>query len=269
MWVEADCNIPSGESLVRQFLYGTAFFRKEFGKTCEYLWLPDVFGYSWALPQILKLCGMKTFMTTKISWNESNQIPEDLFFWRGIDGSEILTYFIETPEEHRPAEDWFSTYNGLLTPKTVLGSWSKFKNKDLSRDVLISFGYGDGGGGVNREMLEMRKMIHRMPGLPNVRTDTAGSFFRKIHENVEKAKDKVPVWDGELYLEFHRGTYTTQGYNKKMNRRMELLLSQAEWLSAWNRTAGGSGKEERLRKCWEQVLLYQFHDIIPGSLNLR
>ena len=265
MWVEADCNIPSGESLVRQFLYGTAFFRKEFGKTCEYLWLPDVFGYSWALPQILKLCGMKTFMTTKISWNESNQIPEDLFFWRGIDGSEILTYFIETPEEHRPAEDWFSTYNGLLTPKTVLGSWSKFKNKDLSRDVLISFGYGDGGGGVNREMLEMRKMIHRMPGLPNVRTDTAGSFFRKIHENVEKAKDKVPVWDGELYLEFHRGTYTTQGYNKKMNRRMELLLSQAEWLSAWNRTAGGSGKEERLRKCWEQVLLYQFHDIIPGS----
>ncbi len=265
MWVEADCNIPSGESLVRQFLHGTAFFRKEFGKTCEYLWLPDVFGYSWALPQILNLCGMKTFMTTKISWNENNQIPEDLFIWRGIDGSEILTYFIETPEEHRPPEDWFSTYNGLLTPKTVLGSWSKFKNKDLSQDVLISYGYGDGGGGVNREMLEMRKMIHRMPGLPNVQTDTAGSFFKKIHENAEKEKDKVPVWDGELYLEFHRGTYTTQGYNKKMNRRMELLLSQAEWLSAWNRTAGGNGKEEELRKCWEQVLLYQFHDIIPGS----
>lgn len=265
MWVEADCNIPSGESLVRQFLHGTAFFRKEFGKTCEYLWLPDVFGYSWALPQILKLCGMKTFMTTKISWNESNQIPEDLFIWRGMDGSEILTYFIETPEEHRSPEDWFSTYNGLLTPKTVLGSWSKFKNKDLSKDVLISYGYGDGGGGVNREMLEMRKMIHRMPGFPNVQTDTAGSFFKKIHENAEKAKDKVPVWDGELYLEFHRGTYTTQGYNKKMNRRMELLLSQAEWLSAWNRTAGGEGKEEELRKCWEQILLYQFHDIIPGS----
>ena len=265
MWVEADCNIPSGESLVRQFLHGTSFFRKEFGKTCEYLWLPDVFGYSWALPQILNLCGIKTFMTTKISWNESNQIPEDLFIWRGIDGSEILTYFIETPEEQRSPDDWFSTYNGLLTPKTVLGSWNKFKNKDLSKDVLISFGYGDGGGGVNREMLEMRKMIHRMPGLPNVQTDTAGRFFAKIHENAEKAHNKIPVWDGELYLEFHRGTYTTQGYNKKMNRRMELLLSQAEWLSAWNRTAGGSGREEELRKCWESLLLYQFHDIIPGS----
>ncbi|MBS6195791.1 MAG: alpha-mannosidase [Clostridiales bacterium] len=267
MWVEADCNLPSGESLVRQFLHGTEFFKKEFGKTCEYLWLPDVFGYSWALPQIMKLCGIKTFMTTKISWNESNQIPEDLFIWRGIDGSEIVTYFIETPEEQRPPEDWFSTYNGLLTPKTVLGSWNKFKNKDLSKDILISFGYGDGGGGVNREMLELRNVINRMPGLPKVQTDTAGNFFRKIHENVEEAEQKIPVWDGELYLEFHRGTYTTQGYNKKMNRRMELLLPQTEWLSEWNRAAGGNGSEADLRKCWEQVLLYQFHDIIPGSSN--
>lgn len=265
MWVEADCNIPSGESLVRQFLYGMRFFEKEFGKRCEYLWLPDVFGYSWALPQIMKLCGIKTFMTTKISWNERNQIPEDLFVWRGIDGSEIITYFIETPEEQRPPEDWFATYNGLLTPKTVMGSWEKFKNKDLSKDILISFGYGDGGGGVNREMLEMRDMINRMPGLPKVQTDTAGNFFKKIHENVKKAADKVPIWDGELYLEFHRGTYTTQAYNKKMNRRMELLLSQTEWLTAWSHAAGKGGNAENLRKCWEQVLLYQFHDIIPGS----
>lgn len=265
MWLEADCNIPSGESLVRQFIHGMGFFQKEFGKTCEYLWLPDVFGYSWALPQILKLCGVKTFMTTKISWNETNQIPEDLFIWRGIDGSEIVTYFIETPEEYRPKEDWFATYNGLLTPKTVLGSWDKFKNKDLSKDIMISYGYGDGGGGVTREMLEMRNMINRMPGLPNVQTDTAGNFFRKIHENVEKAGKNVPVWDGELYLEFHRGTYTTQAYNKKMNRRMELLLAQTEWLSAWNSVIGGIGNEEKLKKYWEKVLLYQFHDIIPGS----
>ena len=265
MWLEADCNLPSGESLVRQFLHGIRFFQKEFGKKCRYLWLPDVFGYSWALPQIMKLCGIDTFMTTKISWNETNQIPEDLFRWKGLDGSEILTYFIETPEEWRPESDWFSTYNGLLTPATVLGSWKKFKNRELSRDVMISYGYGDGGGGPTREMLELRRVMDRMPGLPGVKTGSAGEFFDKIHASAEAQPGKVPVWDGELYLEFHRGTYTTQAYNKKMNRKMEGLLAQTEWLTCLGGEAMGENVWKELSDCWEATLLHQFHDIIPGS----
>ncbi len=159
MWVEADCNISSGEALVRQFLHGTRFIEEEFGKKCEYLWLPDVFGYSWALPQILKQCEISTFMTTKISWNQFNSIPDDLFKWRGIDGSEILTYFVDTPDEEQDIDARFSTYNGMMTPRAVMGSWRKFKNKELSKDTLISYGYGDGGGGVTRDMLETANCI--------------------------------------------------------------------------------------------------------------
>lgn len=265
MWVEADCNIPSGEALVRQFLHGTRFFEREFGKKCEYLWLPDVFGYSWALPQILKLCEIDTFMTTKISWNQYNSIPADLFKWRGIDGSEILTYFIETPDDHADINARFSTYNGVLTPFTILGSWKKFKNKELSKDVLIAYGYGDGGGGVTRDMLEMRRAADRIPGLPHVKTTTAGEFFRKLHKNIEETDRYVHTWDGELYLEYHRGTYTSQSYNKKTNRSLENKLAQLEWLSSAAYALGETYEQERLNDCWECVLLHQFHDIIPGS----
>lgn len=265
MWVEADCNIPSGESLVRQFLHGTRFFEREFGKKCEYLWLPDVFGYSWALPQILKLCEIDTFMTTKISWNQFNTIPNDLFWWRGIDGTEILTYFVNTPDEGREMTDRFSTYNGYMNPRAVLGSWKKFRNKDISRDTLISYGYGDGGGGVNREMLAMRRAMDAVPGLPNVKTGTAGAFFRKMHENVENTDRYVHTWDGELYLEYHRGTYTSQGYNKKMNRRLENKLLKTEWLASLAWCLGGDYPQKALHESWECVLLHQFHDIIPGS----
>lgn len=265
MWVEADCNIPSGESLVRQFLHGTRFFEQEFGKKCEYLWLPDVFGYSWALPQILKLCEIDTFMTTKISWNQFNSIPNDLFWWRGIDGTEILTYFVNTPDEGREMTDRFSTYNGYMNPRSVLGSWKKFRNKDISQDTLISYGYGDGGGGVNREMLAMRRAMDAVPGLPHVKSGTAGAFFRKIHENVENTDRYVHTWDGELYLEYHRGTYTSQAYNKKTNRRMENKLLQAEWLSSLAWCLSGDYPKEALHESWECVLLHQFHDIIPGS----
>lgn len=265
MWVEADCNLVSGESLVRQFLHGTRFLEQEFGKKCEYLWLPDVFGYSWALPQILKLCEIDTFMTTKISWNQFNTIPNDLFKWRGIDGSEILTYFVDTPEVGQDLDSRFSTYNGLATPHAVMGSWKKFKNKELSKDTLISYGYGDGGGGVNRDMLEMRRAMDAIPGLPHVKTGQAGEFFRKIHTQVENTDRYVPVWDGELYLEYHRGTYTTQGYNKKTNRYMEYALAQTEWLSCISYILGNDYAWKELHDSWECVLLHQFHDIIPGS----
>ena len=264
MWVEADCNIVSGESLVRQLLHGINFMEEEFGKRCEYLWLPDVFGYSWALPQILKQCGIKTFMTSKISWNQYNAIPNDVFRWRGMDGSEILTYFISTPPEGQDMTTGV-TYNGLLTPYSVLGSWKKFKNKELSKEVLISYGYGDGGGGVTRDMLELRRKMDEIPGLPNVKTTTAGSFFRQLHESVDHTDRYVPVWNGELYLEYHRGTYTSQAYNKKMNRYFENQLALLEGLSSMADLLGYGYDRKTLHDSWECVLLHQFHDIIPGS----
>ena len=265
MWLEADCNISSGEALVRQFLYGIRYVQRAFGRRCEYLWLPDVFGYSWALPQILKGFGISTFMTTKISWNQFNTMPHDLFTWRGIDGSEVMTYFITTPEVGRPVDDRFATYNGMLSPRSVLGSWKKFRDKNLSTETLVSYGFGDGGGGVNRNMLKMRRAMDRVPGLPNVKTTRAGDFFRRLHENLEHTDQYVPVWDGELYLEYHRGTYTSQAANKKWNRRLEFLLAESEWLMSQALLSGGAYDKEVLDECWETVLRNQFHDIIPGS----
>ncbi|GJM77454.1 hypothetical protein HMSSN036_96700 [Paenibacillus macerans] len=212
MWLEADCNLTSGESLVRQLLYGTRFLREEFGAECTYLWLPDVFGYSWALPQILRKSGFDTFMTTKISWNQYNRMPHDTFKWRGIDGSEVLTHFITTPQD---GSFWWYTYNGNIEASSVQGIWDTYRDKEINKELLLSYGYGDGGGGVNREHLELRRRLEAMPGLPNVVTGRADEYFAKLHETVEKADRYVHTWDGELYLEYHRGTYTSQAYNKK------------------------------------------------------
>lgn len=268
MWLEADCNIPSGESLVRQILVGSRFIKEEFNKEVEYLWLPDVFGYSWALPQILKKSGIDMFMTTKISWNQYNRMPHDTFKWRGIDGSEILTHFITTPEPWSQPGSWFYTYNGRLTPKTVKGVWDAYTDKGITNDLLVSYGFGDGGGGVNREMLEYRKRLDKMPGLPNVKTGKASEYFRCLKEKVEKTDEYVHTWDGELYLEYHRGTYTSQAYTKMMNRKLELLYRETEWLSTvacltnndWSLYANNE-----ITKGWKTILRNQFHDIIPGS----
>lgn len=265
MWLEADCNIPSGESLVRQLTYGINFMQREFGKKCEYLWLPDVFGYSWSLPQILLQCGIKTFMTTKISWNQLNSIPNDLFYWKGIDGSRILTYFITTPAKNNSFNKRFTTYNGLITPHSVIGSFVKFKNKDITNETLIAYGYGDGGGGVSREMLELRRVMDELPGLPNVKTSFASDFFDKMHEAADAKEDKVSEWDGELYLEYHRGTYTTQAANKRNNRKNEIKLFETEWLATLSSALGGKYPSEAIDDCWEKLLCLQFHDIIPGS----
>lgn len=267
MWLEADCNLTSGESLVRQILYGTQFFRDEFGVECSYLWLPDVFGYSWALPQILRKAGIDTFMTTKISWNQYNRLPHDTFRWRGIDGSEVLTHFITTPEK---AEDgvWWYTYNGLIEPFAVKGIWDQYRDKKVNRELLLSYGYGDGGGGVNREMLEMRRRLDEMPGLPHVKTGTAGAYFQRLQETFANTDQYVHTWDGELYLEYHRGTYTSQAYNKRMNRKLELLYRDAEWLHTLLAVATGDDSRypaRRLKDGWTIILRNQFHDIIPGS----
>ncbi|HIU76249.1 MAG TPA: alpha-mannosidase [Candidatus Pelethocola excrementipullorum] len=265
MWVEADCNISSGEALVRQITEGVSFFKDEFGVSCRHLWLPDVFGYSSALPQILKQCNINTFMTTKISWNQYNAIPHDLFKWRGLDGSEILTYFITTPNEGHSFDKLYSTYNGLLSPRTVIGSWHKFKDKAISSEVLISYGYGDGGGGVNRNMLKMRRVMDKLPGLPNVKTETAGAFFERLHDKVNTTDQYVHTWDGELYFEYHRGTYTSQTANKKFNRKLEFALFESEWISSLAFISGNDYPLEEIKKVWQCVLLHQFHDIIPGS----
>lgn len=268
MWVEADCNLTSGESLTRQILLGSKFIKDEFGKDVEYLWLPDVFGYSWALPQILKKAGINTFMTTKISWNQYNRMPHDTFKWKGIDGSEVLTHFITTPEPWNEPGSWFYTYNGKLIPKTVKGTWDAYSEKQMNKELLIAYGFGDGGGGVNRDMLENRRRIDKIPGLPNLKTSTAAEYFRDLQETVKNTDQYVHTWDGELYLEYHRGTYTSQAYNKRMNRKMELLYRNTEWLTVMNALKMGGltyAKQEELTKGWKHILTDQFHDIIPGS----
>ncbi|MHC5227972.1 alpha-mannosidase [Enterococcus sp. LJL99] len=269
MWLEADCNIPSGESLTRQILHGKKFVKDEFGKQMNYLWLPDVFGYSWALPQILKKSGIHTFMTTKISWNQYNRMPHDTFYWKGIDGTAILTHFVTTPplgDTQGWESKWFYTYNGELEPSTVLGSYQAYQDKALNNELLISYGYGDGGGGVNREMLENRRAMDKIPGLPTIKTGKAKDYFERLHQTIEHATAPVSEWDGELYLEYHRGTYTSQAFVKKINRKIELKLRETEILFSLFEMAGEKKyPKEKIYDTWEILLRNQFHDIIPGS----
>ena len=267
MWLEADCNLISGESFVRQILLGKKFVREEFGKEMEYLWLPDVFGYSAAMPQILARSGIKTFMTTKISWNQYNRMPYDTFWWQGIDGSRILTHFITAPDADADLGPWFYTYSGQMKPYVMKGIWDNYKQKDLNQDLLIAFGYGDGGGGPNREMLEMRRAMDQVPGLPTVKIESAGEYFRKLQQTLCEAENPVPEWRGELYLELCRGTYTSQAWNKKMNRRMEFFYRETEWIMALNWLNGADTRQdqENLNEGFKILLRNQFHDIIPGS----
>jgi len=254
MLVHADTNVPSRESLVRQFLYGKRYLRKEFGQESRVLWLPDVFGYSAALPQIAKKAGVDYFMTTKISWNQYNHFPHDTFVWRGLDGTELLTHFITTP-----SDQWFYTYNGEMKPDEIPGIWRNYKQKSVNSDLLLSYGWGDGGGGPTREMLETRRAIADIPGLPYVKTTKVEPYFELLAKNLEGKA--LETWDGELYFEYHRGTYTSQGYNKKANRQMETNLHDGEFLSV----LAGDYPKALLDDMWERVLLLQFHDIIPGS----
>ncbi|UQZ34379.1 alpha-mannosidase [Paenibacillus sp. PK3_47] len=265
MWLEADCNIPSGESLVRQILAGKRFFREEFGIESKYLWLPDVFGYSWALPQILRKSGIDTFMTTKISWNQFNRMPHDTFWWRGMDGSEILTHFITTSEKNGAPY----TYNGRMTAGLLRGIWNSYQDKEVNDHLLFAYGWGDGGGGPTREMLELRRRFDKLPGMPAIKTGSAGEYFAGLQERIRNTDGYVHTWNGELYFEYHRGTYTSQARNKKYNRRLELLLRDAEWLHTLAGVRKGNLETaypaEELRGIWEILLRNQFHDIIPGS----
>lgn len=267
MWVEADCNLTSGESLVRQVLYGKRFFKKEFDVDCKVLWLPDVFGYSAALPQILVKSGVTRFLTSKISWNETNKMPNDTFMWQGIDGTEIFSYFLTAQDYQKDGEPKnFTTYVGMLSPTQTMGAWDRYQNKDLSQEVLLTYGYGDGGGGPTSEMIETGRRLEKgIPGGQSVRFDTAGAFLDKLEKNTKNNKE-LPRWVGELYLEFHRGTYTSMAKNKRYNRKCEFLYQAAELAAVTDMVLSGTPyPKAEIDKGWETILLNQFHDIIPGS----
>lgn len=261
MWVEADCNLTGGESLVRQFLFGRRFIREEFGQPGELLWLPDAFGYPASLPQIARKSGMRAFLTTKLSWNQFNRFPYDTFTWRGLDGSELLTHFVTAPAPGA----WFFTYNGRLEPSEVKGLWEQYRQKGANDELLLLYGWGDGGGGPTQEMLEAARALRNLPGIPEVRLGTAEEYFERLERRLEGKS--LPVWDGELYLELHRGTYTSQAFNKRANRQAEVLYHNAEWLAALASVlpTGYDYPAEALGAGWELILLNQFHDILPGS----
>lgn len=267
MWVEADCNLTSGESLVRQVLFGKRFFKQEFGVESKVLWLPDVFGYSAALPQILKKSGVDRFVTSKISWNETNTMPNDMFIWRGLDGTEIFSYFLTAQEKHlgkKPVN--FTTYNANTSPAMIAGTWDRFQQKEFTDQVINTFGHGDGGGGPTAEMLELRRRMENGFGsLPNARIGTAGEFLDHVSARAENDPD-LPIWSGELYLELHRGTYTSIAKNKRNNRKSEQAYQFAELMSSMNNVLlEGEYPQQKLNDGWETILLFQFHDIIPGS----
>ncbi len=273
MWVEADCNISGGEALARQFLLGRSYFREHFGPDAEspILWLPDVFGYAWNLPQLIREAGLDYFFTIKIGWNQYNRMPYDSFWWQGLDGTRVLTHYSPTPDPG--SSNYSSTYNATATPASVLGTWRNFQQKEQARDLLMAFGYGDGGGGPTREMLENIRTMGDFPATPHIRHASALEFFRSLETN---SGDALPVWKGELYLEYHRGTYTTQARNKRANRQSEFLLHNAEFFAAWAAVANPqaaspeaqfdlSNAQSAIQRGWQLVCLNQFHDIIPGS----
>lgn len=264
MWVEADCNLTSGESLVRQFIHGKRFFKDEFGVDCRILWLPDVFGYSGALPQIMKQCGIQYFMTTKLAWNQFNKMPYDTFRWRGIDGTEILTHLITTLGVGQPVKNFFTTYNGMLHPDALIGGWQRYQQKEINNDILVSYGYGDGGGGPTRAMLENSDRMEKGDtGLPRVRQAFARTYFDELNARVQGSK-RLPVWEGELYFEYHRGTYTSMARNKRSNRKAELHMMDLELLSVLAQDRLPYPAQE-MDGMWKTILLNQFHDILPGS----
>lgn len=271
MWLEADCNLTSGESLVRQILHGKRFLKKEFDVDSKVLWLPDVFGYSAAMPQILKKSGINHFVTSKISWNDTNTMPNDTFMWQGIDGSEILTDFITTQDFRRGGEFTNeTTYVGLINPSMVAGTWNRYQQKEYNDEVMLVYGWGDGGGGPTKDMLEQqRRLSYGLPGLPRTRMTSLKEHLQQEEENFEKSCKEIgrtPKWIGELYLEFHRGTYTSMARNKRYNRKAELMMQKLESLALMNQTLiGVLCDKDKLYAMWDVILLNQFHDIIPGS----
>ena len=261
-WIEPDCNIPSGEALCRQFLHGQRFFEAEFGRRCKEFWNPDVFGYNGQLPQIMKLAGIERFLTQKLSWNRFNKPIYNTFTWQGIDGSEVLAHF-------PPAE----TYNSMANVAELRKNMKEYKDHDRSRHSFMLFGFGDGGGGPTKQMIEFLRRAKDLQGLPRTQMRSSDEFF----DLLEKDCVDRPLMIGELYFEYHRGTYTTQAANKRDNRKSEFILHDVEFLSSIAMSRGATPirrnaqrsafpyPHQELDRLWKIVLLNQFHDILPGS----
>ena len=257
MWLEPDVNIASGESLIRQIIFGKRFMMEEFGVDNKILWLPDVFGYTGALPQIMRKCNVTQFFTTKMTWNETNKMPNDMFIWEGIDGSQVFAAF-----EY--------AYSSEITPNYIYDYWKRFKNKSLNNETILTFGFADGGGGPTYEMMENHERFkYGIPGMPRTVIKTAGEYFNKAEENFNKncaELKNTPKWVGEMYLEMHRGTYTSMARNKKFNRQSENLYMSLENICVNDmQLLGAEYPEAEIRENMETILLNQFHDILPGS----
>ncbi|MFJ9852746.1 alpha-mannosidase [Streptomyces sp. NPDC101150] len=256
MWVESDANMPGGEALARQIVHGKRFFLEELGVETEEIWLPDSFGYTAAFPQLARLAGVRWFLTQKLSWNQSDKMPHHTFWWEGIDGTRVFTHFPPV-----------GTYNSQLHGHELAHAERNFADKGRATRSLVPFGWGDGGGGPTREMLERARRLRSLDGSPRVAIEPPARFFTAAHEEYGAA---APVWSGELYLQFHRGTYTSQAKTKQGNRRSEHLLREAELWAATAAVRGGDRGAyaypyDALDRLWKTVLLHQFHDILPGS----
>ena len=253
MWVEPDTNMPTGESLTRQILYGQRFFEKEFGRRHTVCWLPDCFGFSGALPQLLKQGGIDSFFTIKVNWSETNRFPVDLFWWEGLDGSRVLTHTFDNPSDG---------YNGRLGPFALYHTWRSFRGKVQHDTSLLAIGYGDGGGGTTPEMVEREVQLRDFPVLPKARWGHVADYFARAHQRA--AETTLPAWRGEIYLELHRATLTTQSGVKRLHRQAERALITAETAASLAHLLGAATPAS-LEPHWRAVLKNEFHDILPGS----
>ncbi|MCS7112021.1 MAG: glycoside hydrolase family 38 C-terminal domain-containing protein [Ignisphaera sp.] len=250
MWVESDVQLVDGESLARQFLYGQRYFLSRFGRTCSIGWIPDSFGFAGSLPQIMRKSGIEVFVTHKVVWNDTNEFPLHSFIWRGVDGNEI------------PVQVLVTSYNESLTPLSVEKYWSVYKNRDVVPFLVYSYGYGDGGGGPTREMLEYVDLINSMPRVPKVEYFSDGRYI----EALKKRLRELPLWDGELYVEIHRGTYTTNLPVKECMARAEIAVREYEAIASLAEILGTAQYEKNaIDELWKLILFNQFHDVIPGS----
>lgn len=263
-WLEPDINLVSGESLVRQMVRGIRYHEQTFGVRPRLLWLPDTFGYGASLPQLMKLSGVETFVTHKLSWNDTNRMPHDTFFWQGIDGSKVPASFVTTQTYEYDGIE--TTYCANLRASHVLGTWKRHAGKADMPELFMIYGHGDGGGGPTREMVEtVRRFERGIPGAPKVKQGALGDYFHRLATRMQAEPADFPTWVGELYFECHRGTLTSVGKVKRDNRRAETRLRELELLAVLARQAGVDWPDSELDQLWRIVLLNQFHDILPGS----
>lgn len=268
MWVEPDANIVSGESMVRQILRGRQFHIDEFGITPKTVWLPDTFGYSANMPQILRRSGLEYFVTSKLSWNDTDRHPYDTFFWRGIDGTATKAQLLTAQRFEDDAI--FTTYNSDLSVSEVMGAWKRYEPKSANAEILVCYGYGDGGGGPTRAMIERGIRLERgIAGAPRVRLEGIGPFLDRLGDRMAAHPETFPIWNGELYLQYHRGTLTNVAKNKANNRKAERVMRETEFLSVLAQRAGHPYPASQLRELWDVVLINRFTISCPAPRSPR